>query len=238
MFRLLACFLMVSGLVLSESSNANAPKVGRAAAARYFQRHGVRQAQNQPPKSQLDEGSDNDYEARPPARRNVAQAGEAIRPEDHYFTFGFSSYLSDESYNWGGSGKETNVGKWGFDINYRISEYPRLMDELIKISYSEFKPAGERATKLSVLYSISFPESSSQFPLYFGAAAGPGIFMTQISGESSLSLDYQLFLGVRLFNLFENTGFYVEGGIKNHLLLTTDGQLNGTYVSAGGVFTF
>lgn len=238
-FYYLACFCLC--FLVSTTASANAPKVGKAAAAKYFQNKGQRQAQNQDlPKSasQLDEGEE--YQAQPArkASRYVAQAGEKIRPDDHYLTFGLSSYLSDESFSWGQDGKETEVGKWGFDINYRLGEYPNLMDELFKISYNEYKPNGERAAKLSVLYAISFPESSTQFPLYFGAAGGLGVFTTQLSGSSSISFDYQLYLGVRLFNLYENTGFYVEGGIKNHILLTSKGQLNGTYVSAGGVFTF
>lgn len=234
----LSGILVISILVLSQNTWATAPKVGKAAAAKYFQRQGTRQAQNQPTKSQLDEGVDSEENQPSRGHRNVAVAGGAIRPEDHYFTFGLSSYLSDEAFSWGTNGKETSVGKWGFDINYRLGEYPHLMDELFKVSYTEYKPADTRAAKLSVLYSVSFPESSTEFPLYFGAAGGLGIFTTQLSGSSSISFDYQLFLGVRLFNLYENTGFYVEGGLKNHLLLTSTGQLNGTYISAGGVFSF
>ena len=74
--------------------------------------------------------------------------------------------------------------------------------------------------------------------LYFGFAAGPGIFFKQLEDESSLSLDYQLFLGLRLFNIFDSTGFYIESGLRNHLHITSDGQLNGTYFGAGAVFTF
>ena len=91
-------------------------------------------------------------------------------------------------------------------------------------------------------YSGNFEPASGKVIAYiklnFGLAAGPGVFLKQVSGESSISFDYQLFLGLRLFNLFEQTGFYIEGGMRNHLLLTSDGQLNGTFVSAGAVFTF
>jgi hypothetical protein len=83
-----------------------------------------------------------------------------------------------------------------------------------------------------------FPDASSKFPLYFGGGIGPGIFLNQIPDESSVSLDYQLFAGVRFFDVFRNTGFFVEAGLKDHFLLTSDGQFNGTYAALGLVFTF
>ena len=92
--------------------------------------------------------------------------------------------------------------------------------------------------KMAFLLAASFPDAASKFPLYFGVGAGPGVFFKQINDESRVTLDYQLFMGLRLFEIFEQTGFYIEGGLRNHLQLTSDGQLNGTYLSAGAVFTF
>jgi hypothetical protein len=88
------------------------------------------------------------------------------------------------------------------------------------------------------MYSATFPDADSKFPLYFGLAGGLGVFMTQIPDESPVTFDYQLFAGVRIFEIFEKTGFYIEGGLKNHLQLTSSGQLNGTYIAAGLLFTF
>jgi hypothetical protein len=67
---------------------------------------------------------------------------------------------------------------------------------------------------------------------------GPGIFFKQASQESSLSLDYELVAGARLFDMVENTGFFLEFGLKNHLLLLSDGQFNGVYLAGGALFTF
>ncbi len=200
-------------------AEANAPKVGKRAAARYFQ----------------SESPGNQSEV---ANQRVASAVEPMSSEDHFLAFGFSSYVSSDAYKWGQNGKEEKVGKWGIDMAYRIGQYSNVIDHGIRVSYNEFEASMKRASKLSLMYGLTLPDATSQFPLYFGAAFGPGIFMTQLENESSLTLDYQLFLGLRLFNIFENTGFYVEGGMKNHLQLTSDGQLNGTYISAGGVFTF
>lgn len=207
-------------LALSFAHAAGAPVVGKRAAAKYFQSKGMAQAD---PTS---------YEPRYPS------SIESLSSQDHYLAVGISSYTNTKAYNWGSDTSEDDVGKAGVDMSYRLNQDYELFDQMVRVSYSEFKPVGKRATKMSFLYGITFPDAGSQFPLYFGLAAGPGIFFKQIEGESSLALDYQMFVGLRLFNLFEKTGFFVEGGLKNHLHITSDGQLNGTFVSAGAVFTF
>lgn len=210
-----------------------APKVGKKAAAKYFQ------ARNQ----DYEPGTEPRVEPKP-ARRNPAQNSEpqdgGLGREDHYLTFGLGTYTQSDVYNWGASGKEENIAKFGVEMSYRLTlaEEGSLFDHSMRVAYNEFKPHDERTSKLSFLYSLTLPDASSQFPLYFGVAAGPGIFLKQIGSESFMSLDYQLFLGIRLFNIYGNTGFYLEGGLRNHVQLFSDGQLNGTFVSAGGVFTF
>lgn len=201
-------------------SQANAPKVGRSAAAKYFQ------TQN---KSE-------EYVAEQPQRS--PSSVEALSDQEHYLAVGLGSFTQTDSYNWGSSSKEEEIGTYGIDMTYRLTQEGYLFDQALRVSYNEFKPVKERTSKLSFMYAMTLPDAGSKFPLYFGLAAGPGVFMKQLEGESSLSFDYQLFLGLRLFNVFEKTGFYIEGGMRNHLLITSDGQLNGTFISAGAVFTF
>lgn len=203
-------------LILSSIASANAPKVGRAAAAKYFQ------------KNPQEDGK---------AIRSTA-SDESGYSGERYLTFGASYFTKSESFNWGNINKEEDVGKAGLDMSYRLDSYNNLLDYSLRVAYAEYNPVGQRASKMSFMYAASLPDATSKFPLYFGAAAGPGVFFTQISGESSVTLDYELFLGLRIFDLFERTGFYIEGGLKNHLQLTSDGQLNGTYISAGAVFAF
>ncbi len=216
MNKLILLIFVLGGQV----SYANAPKVGRSAAAKYFQ------AQN---KSQ-------DYATEEPQR--APSSIESLSDQEHYLAIGLGSFTQTDSYNWGSSSKEEEVGKYGIDMTYRLAQEGYLFDQALRVSYNEYKPANERATKLSFMYAMTLPDAGSKFPLYFGLAAGPGVFLKQLEGESSLSFDYQLFLGLRLFNVFEKTGFYIEGGMRNHLLITSDGQLNGTFISAGAVFTF
>jgi hypothetical protein len=225
------------GLVLALSlfvqtpAHANAPKVGRNAAAKYFQ------SGNKVGDSRFSQASEQEDEEASAPRRYPSTV-ESLSSEQRYLAFGLSNYMSSDAYNWGMSGKEEGIGKWGLDMTYRVSEYNNLMDQAVRVSYTEFKPAGKRASKMSFMYALTLPDAGSKFPLYFGFAAGPGIFFKQLEDESSLSLDYQLFLGLRLFNLFESAGFYIEAGLKNHLQLTSDGQVNGNYISTGAIFTF
>lgn len=195
---------------------ANAPKVGRSAAAKYFAKN---------------------PEEKVKAARSMASEVVGLGSEERYLAFGASLFTKSETYNWGGSGTEDGAGKYGLDMTYRLSE-SNYVDYAIRVSFSEYLPRNQKANKMSFMYSATLPDASSKFPLYFGAAAGAGVFFTQLPDESPVSLDYQLFLGLRIFNLFDSTGFYVEGGMKNHVQLTSSGQLNGTYFSAGALFTF
>ena len=210
-------FLFIMLLLFSGVfANAGAPKVGKSAAAKYFAKN---------PEEQVK------------IARTTASEVVGLGSEERYLAFGASLFTKSESYNWGGNGKEEDVGKYGLDMTYRLSE-SNYVDYALRVSYSEYTSRNQKANKMSFMYSATLPDAGSKFPLYFGAAAGAGVFFTQLPDESPVSLDYQLFLGLRIFNLFDSTGFYVEGGMKNHVQLTSDGQLNGTYFSAGAIFTF
>lgn len=185
------------------------PRVGREAAAKYFQR-------------------------RDPAQSNLNYGGTG----DHYLALHFSRYMGSQSYEWGQSGRQDDVGGNGVGVTYRVGEWYNSMDLNIRFDYNEYNVAGEKPTKLSIMPLITFPDANSRFPLYFGAGAGVGVFFKQADNESALSFDYQLVAGARFFNVFENTGFFIESGLKNHLLLLSSGQLNGTFLAGGLVFTF
>ncbi|WII71212.1 hypothetical protein QJS83_12150 [Bdellovibrio sp. 22V] len=185
------------------------PIVGREAAAKYFQK-------------------------RDPAQTSY-QGGSS---SDHYLALHFGRYISSQSYDWGPSGQEDDVGGNSFGVTYRVGEWYNSMDLNIRIEYADYDLTGEKPSKLSFMPLITFPDAGSRFPLYFGAGAGLGVFLKQVDSKSALSLDYQLVLGARFFDILENTGFFIEAGLKNHLLLLSSGQLNGTFLAAGLVFTF
>lgn len=166
------------------------------------------------------------------------EGSKAVDPGLHYLAVYIGNHLSSDSYLWGnGSGSDT--GKFIGGLAYRFDEWVNSGDKLVKVDFASYEFAGgEKATKMSVLYAVSFPDASSRFPFYFGGGAGPGVFFKQISSESSVSLDYQLFMGLRFMNLIQSTGLFVEAGFRNHINLLSDGQFNGSYLTTGAVFTF
>ncbi len=201
------------------------PKVGRRAAAKYM-------TPRQP--SQEDETASEE------AKEAQKTSGRGFRggASDHYLAVHAGWFVNDNAYKWGSPDNQSNVGRYTFGLTYRMGEWVNSMDLLFRFDVSRMNLAEGGVTKFSVLPLITFPDATSRFPLYFGAGAGLGVFGNQIAGESGISLDYQILAGARFFNVWGQTGLFVEGGVKNHLLLLSDGQFNGTFIATGLVFTF
>ncbi len=161
----------------------------------------------------------------------------SIAKESHYMAVHIGTFVGDDSYKWG-SEHESNIGKLNIGVTYRLGEWANAADLDFRADFSTFNLAEGAASKLSLLPVVIFPDASSHFPLYFGAGAGPGFYLKQISGQSQISFDYQLFLGARFFNILDSTGFFVEAGIKNHFHLLSNGQYDGSFVAIGALFTF
>lgn len=155
-----------------------------------------------------------------------------------YMAIHVGFFPSEDVYKWRSSGDGDRVGRWTTGVTYRIGEWTNSMDLGFRAELTSFKVEDSHPLKLSLLPVITFPDAKSGFPLYFGAGAGLGVFFKQAQDESSLSLDYQIFAGVRFPNLLGSTGFLFETGLKSHLHLLSDGQYNGVFVAAGAVFDF
>lgn len=195
------------------------PRVGRQAAAKYMA--------PKKPGEETAEASD------PPAK-----SGYAAGASDHYLAVHIGWYANDNAYKWGAADNQENVGRYNFGITYRMGEWINSMDLLFRFDVSRYNLAEGGVTKFSIVPLFTFPDATSRFPLYFGAGIGLGAFGSQIAGESALSLDYQVVAGARFFNVWGQTGLFVEGGVKNHIHLFSDGQFNGTFIATGLVFTF
>ena len=206
--RFFSTIALISILTLTAQAQDSQPRVGRSAAAKYFK-----------------------------PVEDVEESFSARGASDHYLAISAGRYMGSTSYDWGPNNEE-DVGGSQFGVTYRVGEWYNSMDLAVRIEHIEYSVANEKPSKLSLMPLITFPDANSRFPLYFGAGVGLGIFFKQLSGESPLSLDYQLVAGARFFDIFENTGFFIESGIKNHILLTSSGQLNGTFLALGAVFTF
>lgn len=189
-----------------------APKTGRQKAQEYFQ------ADSEKTKSS-------------------SANNQSVGSDDHYLALHASQFMQSETWLWGQKEKQKDTGKSGFGVTYRFEEWGQT-DLNVRFEFNEFHIVDSKPLKFSIMPLIVFPEAGSKFPLYFGAGAGLGVFFKQIEGESNLSFDYQIFMGARFFNIVGSTGFFFETGLKNHLLLLSDGQFNGTYLSLGAVFTF
>ncbi len=163
--------------------------------------------------------------------------GQSVGSGDHYLALHIGQFMQSETWLWGQKEKQRDNGKSGFGVTYRFDEWGQT-DLDVRFELDEFSVVDQKPLKFSILPLIVFPEAGSKFPLYFGAGAGLGVFLKQIEGESNLSFDYQIFMGARFFNVYGSSGFFFETGLKNHVLLLSDGQFNGTYVSLGALFTF
>lgn len=199
--------------VVAQESIAQEPKVGRRAAAKYFEK---------------------DVE---PSRRVANESDSDGASGSNILMIHAGGYSSSICYRCKGSDSKSGSGKASYGVTYLYDQTGGL-DINIRFDFNEYKFDDERVTKLSFMPLWTFPKAQTEFPLYFGFGVGPGIFFNQVDGESNLSLDYQLVGGARFMNVIENFGGFVEFGLKNHLYLLSDGQFNGTALTAGAIFNF
>ena len=168
------------------------------------------------------------------AERKVTQYGS----DNHYLGLYAGRFMGNSAWDWGAKGRTDDVGNYNIGVTYRMNQYSDSADLCIRFEFDEYTIEADKPLKFSIMPLLTFPDASSKFPLYFGAGAGLGVFFKQIKDASSIALDYQLIMGARFFDVFENVGFSIETGLKNHLHLMNGGQFNGVFLTAGGVFTF
>lgn len=158
-------------------------------------------------------------------------------PSQNLLMLHLGTYNRSEAYKWKGDQKRTDLAKVSYGLTYLFEQWTSV-DMFLRADFNEYVVDGTRAMKMSILPLWTIPMAANNFPLYFGIGAGVGIFFSQVDNESNLSLDYQLVAGARFTDLYEGAGFFVEYGLKNHFHLLSDGQFNGTVLSAGAVFNF
>jgi hypothetical protein len=170
-------------------------------------------------------------------RKPTAEAPASSGSNAHYLALHLGMYIDDQAYNWS-SGNQSKVGNVNLGVTYRIGEWINSADFMVRSEYSSYSLDDGDARKLNFLTMIMFPDSSSKFPLYFGAGVGPGFYLKQLHGKSAMSLDYQLVAGVRFLNVIDNLGFLGEFGIKNDVQLFSAGQFNGLFAGVGVAWVF
>jgi hypothetical protein len=163
----------------------------------------------------------------------------------HVMSISMGGFFTGTHYKWGEGDSANNAGRFNFGVTYRIGEWVNSMDLSLRMEYTSYgfnvpQGADDRnsAAKLSIGPLLTFPDASSKFPLYFGAGIGAGLFIQQVHDKSPVALDWQVIAGVRFMDVFQNLGFMLETGLKNHVLLGTEGQFNGVFVNVGTIFDF
>lgn len=225
-----APFVALMLVLIGTTVFAEQPEVGKKAAAKYFQKNSPRGGEA----ASYTNTSDERRARRGPAAEDEGSAGAS----SHYLQLHFGRFVGSQAWEWGQSGRVEEAGEYTLGVTYKFDQWGQFADVNLRVDFIEYKVVGQRPQKMSMLPLVIFPDSGSRFPLYFGAGAGLGVFFKQVGDESTLSLDYQLVAGARFFDVFENGGFFIETGLKNHIQLLNSGQFNGTFLSVGALFTF
>ena len=181
----------------------------------------------------------------------------AYREASQYFQNGGSRYqdgarhlmlqlqgtVNGTAYRWF-SDVDRQVERVGLALSYRLSDIGRFADQVLRVRLQNFrfdsdnKDSGNKATKLAILLGISFPDTPSNFPLYFGGAVGGGIFLSQVKNKSVLAFEYQIFLGWKSQPIYRSGGISLELGLHNHIHLLSKGQYSSYYFATGLNFLF
>jgi hypothetical protein len=162
----------------------------------------------------------------------------SLGAEDHYMAIHVGKFMESSAWEWGQRDREDKVGNYSVGVTYKMDQFNDMADWNIRVEANEYEVVGEKPFKLSFIPMLIFPDAASKFPIYFGAGAGLGVFFKQLKDESYLAFEYQLIVGARFFDVYENMGFFVESGLRNHLHLLTSGQFNSVFLSIGTVFSF
>lgn len=170
-------------------------------------------------------------------QREVAASGGGASG-DRVLMLHIGTFINDKAYRWGKHNSSEDPGEANIGVTYRIGEWRNSMDLFFRAEVMSYDIDDERPVKLSLMPILAFPDSRSNFPLYFGAGAGVGVFFRQAGDESDLSFDYALLIGARFPEMFDSGGLFFETGLKGQVHLLSSGQHDGVFLSAGYMFSF
>lgn len=140
------------------------------------------------------------------------------------------SLIDSKNYQW----TQDQLSGWNAEIFYHQAT-KGYFGQGYHLELQKFAGENREFSKVSFLLSFTFPRKLS-FPVYLGVAGGPGYFTKQLKGESAFSFDYKAFLGFRLNEI--HSQYFIQGGIKNHVHVLSDGQFIGWFVSSGVAYRF
>ena len=118
-------------------------------------------------------------------------------------------------------------------------EVLQMGDFSLKTEIQNFRLKTGRVTQINITPLFSMPEARSKFPVYVGLGLGFGFYPHFIlTGKPALSLNGQLFAGLRLLNLYENLGLNGEAALHMHVPLKEKELYMETIGSLGLLFSF
>lgn len=157
---------------------------------------------------------------------------------DRVLMLHLGTFINDKAYRWGQHKRVDDPGESMLGVTYRVGEWKGSMDLYIRAELISYEIDDEKPLKLSFMPIIAFPDVRSDFPIYFGAGAGAGVFFKQAGDESDLSFDYALVVGARFPEIWGSTGVFIETGLKGQVHLLSSGQHEGVHLAVGGIFNF
>jgi len=165
----------------------------------------------------------------PSSSSNISITSPQSTDYDRLLSVAIGGLIQTKSYGW----SEQSVQGWNLEAAYQSQGDYFLTG--YALDFQKFVNEGEELSKIAFLFSVSFPRRQT-FPVYIGVSAGPGFFLKQKKDESQFSFDYKAYMGMRLSQSYSL--FFLEGGVKNHLHILTDGQFIGWYMSSGVAYRF
>ena len=154
----LIALLMLSGTAFGQAVEVKdapaQPATGKEAAGEYFKARKVDDS----------------------ARRVAGDGGATPR----YLAVHVGSFFTSQAYKWG-EGDQDDPGKLNFGVTYRMGEWVNSMDLAFRFDYTNYEFDEGNARKLSFGGILTFPDSNSRFPLYFGGGLGAGFFIKKHS---------------------------------------------------------
>lgn len=210
--KILIAILFLVGFTAEAQILVEEPKVGRDAAAEYFKKR--------EPKS-------------------ASRTTSSFEGSDRVLMLHAGTFINDKAYRWGRDGKTEDPGEAMFGVTYRVGEWKRSMDLMVRADLISYSIDEVTPVKLSIMPIVAFPDARSEFPLYFGLGMGAGVFFKQAGDESDLSFDYALLIGARFSDLLDSgIGLFVETGLKGQVHLLSSGQQDGVFLATGAIFSF
>ena len=124
-------------------------------------------------------------------------------------------------------------------FHQRIKEFSTIGDLNLRIELHSVKLESQRSLQISITPLFTLPDIRSGFPVYLGLGGGFGLFPRHIlKKQPALSLNMQMFTGVRFIDFYKNFGVTGELNLKMHTPFQDMKLYMELLAHAGFIFSF